>query len=151
MQSASLSDEAPRIVVVEDDDVLTVLLRYNLEYSGFAVDVVPDGIEALRKLVARPPQLVILDWNVPRLSGIEILRYLRRQIGMQLPVVMLTARTDVEDRRRALALGVDVYIEKPFVVQELVAVVSRLITRDCEQTLEPDSIADRHRGCIRAG
>ena len=151
MPSVNTSDEAPRIVVVEDDDAVAVLLRYNLEYSGLGVEIVSDGIGALRELVARPPQLVILDWNVPRLSGIEVLRHLRRQLASRLPVVMLTARTSVEDRRRALALGADAYVEKPFVVQELIALVKRLIDHEGEATAGPASNADRRYDCTREG
>ena len=151
MQSVQPSDEPSRIVVVEDDGPLAVLLRYNLEYAGFAVEVVADGIEAQRLLATHPPQLLILDWNVPHLSGIEVLRQLRRHVAARLPVVMLTARTDAHDRARAIALGADAYIEKPFSTRDLIALVSELIDRESQPTLEPGSHAGRHHGCIRAG
>lgn len=151
MHSIQPMDGSTRIVVVEDDDTLAVLLRYNLEYAGFTVEVVADGIEALQVVTARPPQLLILDWNVPRLSGIEVLRRLKRQSAIRLPIVMLTARTDALDRARALALGADAYVEKPFSTQGLIALMSSLINRESRPALEPESVAILHRGCARAG
>ena len=150
MPSLTMPAEAPRVVVVEDDEALALVLRYNLEFSGFDVEVVSSGVEALRQIVADPPRLAILDWNVPRLSGIEVLRHLRRQLVTRLPVVMLTARTSAEDRTRALALGVDAYIEKPFAIRELMAVVDRFVGREGEGQHGLHVNADRHHGCMRA-
>ena len=122
-------DDAPRIIVVEDDDTLTLLLRYNLETAGYRVDIVPDGRLALDALARGQPSLLLLDWNVPGLAGIEVLRQVRRVRGEQIPVVMLTARSAPEDRARALALGADVFLAKPFAIRDLLAVVADLIER----------------------
>src|SRR4051794_7757063 len=100
----------PRILVVEDDDALTMLLRYNLEAAQHSVDTVARGDEAAIKLSESPPDLVILDWMLPGLSGIELCRRWRAQPETrQLPVIMLTARGDESERIRGLATGADDY------------------------------------------
>ena len=120
----------PRILVVEDDDALTLLLRYNLEAAQHSVDTVARGDEAAIKLSESPPDLVILDWMLPGLSGIELCRRWRAQPETrQLPVIMLTARGDESERIRGLATGADDYIVKPFSVPELIARVNALLRR----------------------
>ena len=146
MQPTSVFAPSPRrVVIVEDDEALALLLRYNLEKAGHIVETIADGVAALRALIDRPPQLVVLDWNLPRLSGIEILRQLRRVHDAQFPIVMLTARTDSEDRERALTIGVDAYVGKPFAIRDLLAEVARLLGRD--QALPPTELEApvRHR------
>ncbi len=92
-RTAAPSSAAPRILVVEDEDTLSLLLAYNLEAEGFAVECVERGDEADLRLIEAPPDLVILDWMLPGVSGLEICRRMRaRQIDARLPVIMLTAR-----------------------------------------------------------
>src|SRR6187455_2337905 len=119
-----------RILVVEDEEALTLLLRYNLEAEGYGVETVPRGDEADLLLKERAPDLVILDWMLPGLSGIELCRRLRaRPETRQLPIIMLTARGEESERVRGLATGADDYIVKPFSVPELLARIRSLLRR----------------------
>ncbi|GJD51338.1 Phosphate regulon transcriptional regulatory protein PhoB [Methylobacterium crusticola] len=119
-----------RILIVEDEEALTLLLRYNLESEGFAVDAVARGDEADLRLREQVPDLVLLDWMLPGLSGIELCRRIRaRRETERLPVIMLTARGEEGDRVRGLATGADDYIVKPFSVPELLARVRSLLRR----------------------
>jgi two-component system phosphate regulon response regulator PhoB len=120
----------PRILIVEDEEPLALLLRYNLENQGFAVDTVARGDEAEIKLREGLPDLVILDWMLPGTSGIEICRRLRARPGSErLPILMLTARGEETERVRGLATGADDYVVKPFSVPELMARVNALLRR----------------------
>jgi two-component system phosphate regulon response regulator PhoB len=119
-----------RVLIVEDEEPLTLLLRYNLEAEGYEVDAVARGDEAEVRLRERIPDLVVLDWMVPGLSGIELCRRIRaRRETERLPVIMLTARGEEGDRIRGLATGADDYIVKPFSVPELVARIRALLRR----------------------
>jgi two-component system phosphate regulon response regulator PhoB len=119
-----------RILIVEDEQPLTMLLRYNLEAEGYEVDAVARGDEAEVKLQEVVPDLVVLDWMLPGLSGIELCRRLRaRPQTEQLPIVMLTARGEESERLRGLATGADDYIVKPFSVPEFLARVRALLRR----------------------
>jgi two-component system phosphate regulon response regulator PhoB len=121
---------AARILIVEDEESLTVLLRYNLEAEGYAVDSAARGDEAELRLREQQPDLVILDWMLPGLSGIELCRRIRlREQTQTLPVIMLTARGEEGDRVRGLATGADDYVVKPFSAPELVARVKALLRR----------------------
>src|ERR1700720_1782855 len=125
-----------RILVVEDEEPLTLLLRYNLEAEGYAVDIVSRGDDAEIRLKETPPDLVILDWMLPGLSGIELCRRLRaRGETERLPVIMLTARGEESERVRGLATGADDYIVKPFSVPELLARVKGLLRRASPERL----------------
>jgi two-component system, OmpR family, phosphate regulon response regulator PhoB len=120
----------PRILIVEDEAALTLLLRYNLEAARYTVETASRGDEAEIKLRENPPDLVILDWMLPGLSGIEICRRLRaRSETRQIPIIILTARGEESERIRGLATGADDYIVKPFSVPELIARVSALLRR----------------------
>jgi two-component system phosphate regulon response regulator PhoB len=120
----------PRILIVEDEEALTLLLRYNLEAAGYEVDTVARGDEADLRLKEASPDLIILDWMLPGLSGIEICRRLRaRPDTKTLPIIMLTARGEESERVRGLSTGADDYIVKPFSVPELIARVSALLRR----------------------
>ena len=120
----------PRILLVEDEAALTMLLRYNLEAARYTVDTASRGDEAEIKLRESPPDLVILDWMLPGLSGIEICRRLRaRAETRQIPIIILTARGEESERVRGLATGADDYIVKPFSVPELIARVNALLRR----------------------
>ncbi|GGF79260.1 DNA-binding response regulator [Azorhizobium oxalatiphilum] len=119
-----------QILIIEDEEPLTLLLRYNLESEGYAVDSVARGDEAETRLRESVPDLVILDWMLPGLSGIELCRRLRtRPETERLPVIMLTARGEETERVRGLATGADDYVVKPFSVPELLARVRALLRR----------------------
>lgn len=121
---------ATHILIAEDEEPLTLLLRYNLEAEGYAVDSVARGDEADLRLREQVPDLLLLDWMLPGLSGIELCRRLRaRNETERLPVIMLTARGEEGDRIRGLATGADDYIVKPFSVPELLARVRSLLRR----------------------
>ena len=129
----------PSILVVEDDQSLGELLAYNLEAEGYQVDRAERGDEAELKLLESPPDLLILDWMLPGVSGIEICRRLRaRDETKSLPVIMLTARSEESERIRGLSVGADDYVVKPFSVPELLARVRALLRR-----MSPDRIASR--------
>lgn len=127
MDLVPLEIALPRIALVEDDENLALVLRYNLEAIGFSVDWIIRGDVALRDLLARPPALVILDWMLPGLAGIEILRHLRGQPrSRHIPVLMLTGCASPEERKRALAYGADMFVAKPFAVRDLLSNLQRL-------------------------
>ncbi|WGF88856.1 phosphate regulon transcriptional regulator PhoB [Marinivivus vitaminiproducens] len=120
----------PLVLVVEDEPALAQLLAYNLEAAGFASQVASDGDEALDAIDDRVPDLVLLDWMLPGISGIEICRRLRRRPDTaNLPIIMLTARGEEPDRLRGLETGADDYIVKPFSTAEVVARVRSVLRR----------------------
>ncbi|WP_136660011.1 phosphate regulon transcriptional regulator PhoB [Nitratireductor sp. XY-223] len=128
---------APHITVVEDEEALSVLLRYNLEAEGYEVETVLRGDEAEIKLQERVPDLLILDWMLPGLSGIELCRRLRvRPETERLPIILLTARGEESERVRGLSTGADDYVVKPFSTPELMARVRALLRR-----VNPESIS----------
>ena len=135
---------AARILIVEDEEPLTMLLRYNLEAEGYEVDSVARGDEADVRLREKPADLIVLDWMLPGLSGIELCRRLRaRPQTRQLPIIMLTARGEESEKVRGLATGADDYIVKPFSVPELLARVRALLRRaHPERTAQVLSIGD---------
>ena len=119
-----------RILIVEDEEPLTLLLRYNLEAEGYEVETSARGDEADTRLKESTPDLIVLDWMLPGLSGIELCRRLRaRPETRQLPIIMLTARGEESEKVRGLATGADDYIVKPFSVPELLARVRALLRR----------------------
>ncbi|MCY4396837.1 MAG: phosphate regulon transcriptional regulator PhoB [Rhodospirillaceae bacterium] len=120
----------PYILVVEDEAPLITLLRYNLEEAGFDVDEATNGEEALISVRERRPDLVVLDWMLPAVSGIEVCRQLRRRRETRdVPVIMLTARSEETDRVRGLDSGADDYISKPFSPKELIARIRAVLRR----------------------
>jgi two-component system phosphate regulon response regulator PhoB len=120
----------PKILVVEDDANLVELIRYNLEQDDFAVVSTEDGEEALVLADEEKPDLVLLDWMIVNLSGIEVCRRMRREPATaNLPIIMLTARTEEADRIRGLEIGADDYITKPFSPRELVARIRAVLRR----------------------
>ncbi|MBR0684122.1 phosphate regulon transcriptional regulatory protein PhoB [Roseomonas eburnea] len=130
MATACVAYERPTILVVEDEAPLLTLLRYNLEKAGFRVDEATDGQEALDLIAEAQPDLVVLDWMLPALSGVEVCRQLRRKPATRnLPVIMLTARTEDHDAVRALDQGADDYIAKPCSMETLLARVRALLRR----------------------
>ena len=117
----------PSILVAEDEGALVTLLRYNLEREGYRVLEAQDGEEALLVAAEEKPDLVLLDWMLPQLSGIEVCRRLRLQGG--LPILMLTAKDTIQDRVQGLDAGADDYIVKPFNLDELTARIRALFRR----------------------
>ena len=119
-----------KVLIVEDDDALAELLRYNLNREGFQVENVQDGEDALLAVEEGAPDLIVLDWMLPHVSGIEICRQLRaRGETKDIPVIMLTARGEEEDRVRGLEIGADDYLAKPFSMTELVARIRAVLRR----------------------
>ena len=120
----------PTVLIVEDEAPLVTMLRYNLEKEGFQVCEAGDGEEALVQIAERKPDIVLLDWMLPLVSGIEVCRRLRRLPETRaLPVIMLTARGEESDRVRGLDSGADDYVVKPFSPSELVARLRAVIRR----------------------
>lgn len=133
------SDRAPRILVVEDEVPLATLLVYNLEAEGYQVEHVDNGDEAELRIAESPPDLVLLDWMLPGVSGLEICRRLRaRDIARDMPIIMLTARGEEAERVRGLSVGADDYVVKPFSTPELMARVRALLRR-----ARPERVASR--------
>jgi DNA-binding response OmpR family regulator len=122
-----MSEQAGRVLVVDDDETVRDVVRRNMEVAGFTVDVAGDGAEALRKFAVRPPDLVVLDVMMPGIDGLEVCKRLR-QIS-QLPIVMLTALGDEENRIAGLQLGADDYVTKPFSPKELTLRVVSVLRR----------------------
>src|SRR6201993_5397580 len=141
--SRSANIASPRILVVEDESDLALLLAYNLEAEGYVPECVERGDEAELRLAENPPDLLILDWMLPGVSGLEICRRLRaRETNRTLPVIMLTARGEEGERVRGLSVGADDYVVKPFSVPELMARVHALLRR---------ARPDRATGVLSAG
>ncbi|MCC3245600.1 phosphate regulon transcriptional regulator PhoB [Methylocystis sp. WRRC1] len=135
------SDRAPRILVVEDEASLALLLTYNLEAEGYQVEHVDNGDEAELRIAETPPDLVILDWMLPGVSGLEICRRLRaREACRDMPIIMLTARGEESERVRGLSVGADDYVVKPFSTPELMARVRALLRR-----ARPERVASKLR------
>jgi len=119
-----------RILLIEDDKDIVELVRYNLEKEGFQVVAASDGLTGLGQLKKSPPDLLLLDLMLPRLSGLEICKEVRRDASLnRLPILILTARGEEADRVVGLELGADDYVTKPFSVRELVARVRALLRR----------------------
>ena len=134
-----MNGQTARILIVEDEEPLALLLRYNLEADGYEVETAARGDEADTRLKESVPDLIVLDWMLPGLSGIELCRRLRSRSDTKgLPIIMLTARGEESERVRGLATGADDYIVKPFSVPELLARVRSLLRRS-----KPERMADQ--------
>ena len=121
---------AARVLVVEDEEPISQLLAYNLQKEGFAVAIAADGDDALVAVAEARPDLVLLDWMLPNVSGIELCRQFRaRTETRDMPIIMLTARGEEEDRVRGLDVGADDYVTKPFSMSELVARMRAVLRR----------------------
>ena len=119
-----------RLLLVEDDPSLVELLTWHLSREGFAVQSTEDGEEAMLLAEESPPELILLDWMIPGVTGIEVCRRLRRlPATANLPIIMLTGRGEESDRIRALETGADDYMTKPFSPRELIARVSAVLRR----------------------
>ncbi len=118
------------VMVVEDDEALATLLDYNLVKEGYQVSQISDGEEALHAIAEEKPDLLLLDWMLPGVSGIEICRQVRAMTAVKdTPIIMLTARGEEADRVRGLRTGADDYLTKPFSMSELTARVQALLRR----------------------
>ncbi len=125
-----------KVLVVEDEEPLALVLRYNLEAEGFRVTVVNRGDDAELAIQEDPPDLIILDWMLPGLSGIELCRRLRAgKVPCSIPILILTARGGEQDRIRGLTTGADDYVVKPFSVPELMARVKAILRRASPERL----------------
>lgn len=130
IRDATSAMSKPLVLVVEDEAALATMLRYNLEKQGFRVEEATDGQEALTRIAEVQPDIVLLDWMLPVMSGIEVCRQIRRSPGTRdLPVIFLTARTEDQDAVRGLNTGADDYITKPFNMEALLARIRALLRR----------------------
>ena len=127
----------PYVLVVEDEDSLSTLLQYNFEKEGYEVEIAKDGEEALLKINERKPDIILLDWMLPKLSGIEVCRRLRLNKNQQkIPIIMLTARGDETDKITGLDHGADDYVLKPFSLPLLFARTRALLRRSNSSIVE---------------
>lgn len=138
--------EKPKVLIVEDEDAQAEVLRYNFQREGFDVFVASDGDEGLFAVDEHQPDLVVLDWMLPGVSGISICQRLRgRAETRSLPIIMLTARSEEQDRIRGFDSGADDYVVKPFSPSELVARVRAVLRRSrpalTEETLASGEIS----------
>jgi two-component system, OmpR family, phosphate regulon response regulator PhoB len=125
-----VSNLQPNILIVEDEPPLVELLSYNLEKAGFHAHIAREGEEAMLAVEERKPDLVLLDWMLPYVSGIEICRRIRRNPETRdVPIIILTARGEEDDRIRGLEAGADDYVVKPFSPSELIARVRAVLRR----------------------
>ena len=127
MADASGESSGPRILVVDDEDSILDFVEMGLRYEGFEVELARDGPSALAAAARRRPDLVILDLNLPGLDGLEVCRRLRQ--SSDVPIVMLTARGEVDERVEGLETGADDYVPKPFKFKELLARVRAVLRR----------------------
>lgn len=126
-----------KVFLVEDDQSIITLVEYNLKKEGFKVSVSSDGEDALKEIKNLEPDLILLDWMLPNLSGIDICKSLRKDKKFQdLPIIMLTAKGQEEDKVSALNAGADDYITKPFGYSELVARINALLRRSKPRVAE---------------
>ena len=122
--------QGAKVLVVEDEESLALLLRYNLEAEGYAVELIDRGDEAEMAIAEGPPDLIVLDWMLPGISGLELCRRLRAgKDSANIPIILLTARSEESDRIRGLATGADDYVVKPFSLPELMARVRAVLRR----------------------
>ncbi|MGB3312129.1 MAG: response regulator transcription factor [Nodosilinea sp.] len=143
-----------RILLVEDEEKLAKFVQLELSYEGYEVSVAHDGLSGLMAARDQTPDLIILDWMMPGLTGVEVCRRLR-QTGNATPVILLTAKDDVSDRVEGLDAGADDYVVKPFSIEELLARVRAHLRRtepqDAELLVFGDLTLDRRSREVRRG
>ncbi len=136
----SRSTTRPFALVVEDELPLVELIKYNLEKDGYEVEVARDGEDAILMVEERQPDIIVLDWMLPKLAGIEVCRRLRsKSVTRNVPIIMLTAKTEEADRIRGLDTGADDYMTKPFSMVELTARM-RAVLRRIRPALAEDKV-----------
>ena len=120
----------PKILIIDDEIHIVELIKFNLETSGYDVDFAYDGLDGYLKIKENTPQLVLLDWMLPNISGIDMLQKIRSDKTLShIPIIMLTAKNMENDKIQGLELGADDYITKPFSIKELLARVSSVLRR----------------------
>ena len=130
-----MAETAARILVVEDETQLAKFVQMELSYEGYEVTVANDGLSGLMAARDHEPDLVLLDWMMPGLTGVEVCRRLRTT-GAKMPIILLTAKDDVSDRVAGLDAGADDYVVKPFSIEELLARVRAHLRRNEPQDAE---------------
>ncbi|CAN7335172.1 MULTISPECIES: response regulator transcription factor [unclassified Paenibacillus] len=120
------------IMVIDDDEKITSMLRRGLAFEGYLVTTAANGLEGLKQMLVTEPQLIILDVMMPHIDGWEVVRRIRES-GSEVPILMLTAKDDISDRVKGLDLGADDYLVKPFALEELLARVRVLLRRRTER------------------
>ena len=128
------------ILVVEDEESVSEMVSSALRFAGYRVRTADDGIAALRSVKAEPPDLIVLDINMPEMDGFEVCRRLRRD-GVQIPIIFLTARDDIDDKRTGFRHGGDDYLTKPFSLEELGLRIEALLRRTDGDRAEGSRIA----------
>lgn len=127
------------ILLIEDEEPIQILLRYNLEAEGYRVRVSAQGEDVMFLVGEERPDLIVLDWMLPGLSGIEVCKLVRSKAETRdIPIIMLTARSEESERVRGLTTGADDYLVKPFSVPELLARIKTILRR-----LNPDAVAEQ--------
>ena len=147
--------QAPLILIAEDEIAQVEVLKFNLEEAGFRVDVVYDGKAAIDRVQESPPDLLVLDWMLPEMSGIQVCRKIRSMDGLKrLPIIMLSARGEEDDRLRGFEMGADDYVVKPYLPDELAARIKAVLRRSSpeieEERLEhQDIVMDLARQLVK--
>ena len=147
--------QAPLILIAEDEIAQVEVLKFNLEEAGFRVDVVYDGKAAIDRVQESTPDLLVLDWMLPEMSGIQVCRKIRSMDGLKrLPIIMLSARGEEDDRLRGFEMGADDYVVKPYLPDELAARIKAVLRRSSpeieEERLEhQDIVMDLARQLVK--
>ncbi len=131
----------PHILVVEDEAKLAQFMKLELEFEDYEVTIAPDGLTGLSTAREIEPDLILLDWMLPGISGLEICRRLR-QTGSKIPIILLTAKDEVSDRVAGLDAGADDYVIKPFSIEELLARIRAGLRRDRQENTDLLQFAD---------
>ncbi|MBD0380144.1 response regulator transcription factor [Paenibacillus sedimenti] len=125
-----------QILVIDDDEKITSMLRRGLAFEGYSVTTAGNGSEGLKQMLSSEPDLIILDVMMPQIDGWEVVRRVRES-GSEVPILMLTAKDEISDRVKGLDLGADDYLVKPFALEELLARVRVLLRRRTERPEQP--------------
>lgn len=123
------------VMVVEDEEALGLVLKYNLEKDGYDVAVVTNGNKAIAEIESQNPSVILMDWMLPKISGLELVKLIRSKPDIKdIPIIMLTAKGEEEDKIKGLSAGADDYVTKPFSIPELLARVKAQVRRVSEKT-----------------
>ena len=129
------------VFIAEDEASIVALLKYNLEKEGYKVSHSENGEDALKQIKSKQPDLILMDWMLPELSGVEICKNLKKDNKFNdIPVIMLTAKGEEEDKLKAFDTGADDYVTKPFSQKELNARIKSLLRRSKPQSSSPNWI-----------
>lgn len=141
MNAPTIGPSGPTVLVVDDEDDLLSLLEYNLEQEGYNVFLARDGVEAIEETRQHEPDLIILDVMMPKMDGIEVCERLRKDAHLRtIPIIMLTARTEEEDKVEGLDVGADIYLGKPVSVSVVVSQTKALLRSARRHADPPDEI-----------